>query len=73
MRMRIVSVIATSVLLASPLVAQDIAATWQGTFNLDSDARRMVVQIAKNSRGGWKLRRFMSNSCMMTCISTPWF
>ena len=58
MRMRIVSVIATSVLLASPLVAQDIAATWQGTFNLDSDARRMVVQIAKNSRGGWEAPAF---------------
>jgi squalene-hopene/tetraprenyl-beta-curcumene cyclase len=56
--MRIISVIATSVLLASPLVAQDIAATWQGTFNLDSDARRMVLQIAKNSRGGWEAPAF---------------
>ena len=47
-----------AMLMAAPLVAQDIAATWQGTFNLDSDARRMVLQIAKNNQGGWEVPEF---------------
>ena len=58
MRMRTFSAIATAMLLAGPLVAQDIAGTWQGDFNLDSDARRMVLQIAKKDQGGWAAPAF---------------
>jgi len=58
MRMRVFSVIAVAGLLVGPLAAQDIAATWQGTFNLDSDARRMVLQIAKNNQGVWEAPGF---------------
>jgi len=58
MRMRTFSLITVAVLSASPMVAQDIADTWQGTFNVDSDARRMVLQIAKNDRGGWEAPGF---------------
>jgi len=58
MRVRTFSLITAAMLMVAPLAAQDIAATWQGTFNLDSDARRMVLQIAKNSQGGWEIPEF---------------
>jgi len=58
MRIRIFSVLCLAMLLAGTLMAQDIAGTWQGTFHLDSDARRMVLQIAKNDKGAWAVPDF---------------
>jgi squalene-hopene/tetraprenyl-beta-curcumene cyclase len=41
------------VLFTGYLHAQDIAATWQGTFKQGSDSHRMVLQIAKSSNGSF--------------------
>ena len=58
MRIRILCLMGLATLMAGTLAAQDIAATWQGTFNLDSDARRMVLDVAKNDKGGWDVPAF---------------
>lgn len=46
-------VLAFSALLGGTLHAQDIAATWQGTFHADGEDRRIVVQFAKNDGVTW--------------------
>ncbi len=48
---------ALALLLPSSLHAQDIAATWQGTFNDGIEPHRAVVQIAKANRG-WSANTF---------------
>lgn len=46
-------VCALALLLSSVLRAQDISATWQGTFNDGIEPRRAVVQIAKAENSRW--------------------
>jgi squalene-hopene/tetraprenyl-beta-curcumene cyclase len=41
------------ILFAGAIHAQDIAATWQGTFHADGEDRRVVVQVAKGDGGAW--------------------
>ncbi|MGA9673635.1 MAG: hypothetical protein WBQ94_30870 [Terracidiphilus sp.] len=53
MRKHVFQVCAITMLLACTVRAQDLAATWQGTFKSDSDQHRFVLQIAKDDKGGW--------------------
>jgi squalene-hopene/tetraprenyl-beta-curcumene cyclase len=47
-----------AMLLSGALHAQDLAATWQGTFKTDSDQHRLVLQIAKSEKGNWEAAGF---------------
>jgi len=51
LRKRVFQVCALATLLAGTLNAQDITSTWQGTIKDGSEARRIVLQISKTSRG----------------------
>ncbi|MGA2218745.1 MAG: hypothetical protein ABSG51_11705, partial [Terracidiphilus sp.] len=53
MRKHGLQLLAFAVLLGGTLHAQDIAATWQGTFHADGEDRRIVVRIAKSDSGAW--------------------
>jgi squalene-hopene/tetraprenyl-beta-curcumene cyclase len=58
MKRRILLLCAFPLMLAGIVRAQDLAATWQGTFQSESDAHRAVLQIAKNDGGGWQATAF---------------
>ena len=45
---------ALATLLMSSLWAQDIAGDWQGTLKAGSQELRLVFQIAKGDKGGWR-------------------
>lgn len=45
-------------LIGSILCAQDIAGDWQGTLKTGAANLRLVLQIAKDSDGGWKATLF---------------
>ncbi|MGO9338800.1 MAG: hypothetical protein ACLPY1_14970 [Terracidiphilus sp.] len=54
MRNRILQICVFSLLLAGVARAQDLASTWQGTFQSGSEQRRAVLQVAKKDGGGWQ-------------------
>src|SRR3984957_4985847 len=49
---------ALATLLVSTLWAQDIAGDWQGTVKADSQELRLVFQIAKGDKGGWRATNY---------------
>lgn len=53
MRLRILFIFAIVAAVPGFLLAQDIAATWQGTLPPGSDQHRVVIQIARKDDGGW--------------------
>jgi len=53
MRSRATQLLAVAILFTGVLHAQDISATWQGTFRADSEDRRIVVQVAKGDGDAW--------------------
>ena len=54
MRKRVGSVCVLAALWCGCSAAQNIASTWQGTFQTGSEQRRVVLEMAKDDHGAWK-------------------
>jgi squalene-hopene/tetraprenyl-beta-curcumene cyclase len=52
--------------LSGALHAQDLAATWQGTFHADGENRRIVLLIAKGNDGAWA-----ATTCFIEFLHDP--
>jgi len=58
MRNKMLWIATLAALFGSTLCAQDIAGDWQGTLKTGAANLRLVLQIAKDSDGGWKATLF---------------
>jgi non-heme chloroperoxidase len=58
MRNKMLWIVAFAALFGSTLCAQDIAGDWQGTLKTGAANLRLVLQISKDSDGGWKAMLF---------------
>ena len=58
MRRCIFQICMFAMLLSAPVDAQDVSATWQGTFKSGSGQHRTVLQTEKGNSGGWEVTAF---------------